>query len=126
VVLNTEDPGAAARDGSELEEVTGSIAWYRPSAARITRTIIRVTPKDSMGRCCVPGGRLHRGHNPNNSSGYKPEQAPKARINRSQVLLLGPPAYTTRTSLTPPQVILLVLPHSRYYQLFCWDYLVQA
>ena len=25
-----------------------------------------------------------------------------------------------------PIVILLELPHSRYYQLFCWDYLVQA
>lgn len=60
VVLNPEDPGAAARDGSDFEEVTGSIAWYRTSAARITRTIIRVTPKDSRGRCCVPGGRLHR------------------------------------------------------------------
>jgi len=64
VILNPEDPGAAARDGSDFEEVTGSIAWdrwYRPSAARITRTIIRVTPKDSRGTLLCAWGTAAQG-----------------------------------------------------------------
>ena len=100
-------------------------AWDRCPGG-LTRTIVVLNPEVQVRLPGTAAQGIHRGHNPNNSSGYKPEQAPKARINSSQVFLLGPPAYITRTSLTPLQVILLVLPHSRYYQLFSWDYLVQV
>jgi len=110
-------PNPAARPGKQ-----------RPESEQLFG-LIRRNSQGSWGTADFPGVELlHRVLKPNKFSTYGSDagsdskkycnsrcaQLCQLRLNRTSPFEAG------------PIVILLVLPHSRYYQLFCWDYLGQA